>query len=300
MSLANADPTSTEFPHCARTCHPGLSPGPVTRACHPGLSPEPVTRACHPGLSPGPVTRACHPGLSPEPVTRACHSSLRLPGLIWDCMGLYGSQWASVGFCGRRRVDERRGWMVVAAEGSGKTPLRRARHWQDGAGRLFVKRHWLGRLGQSRTTAPNGWLISCRRRPMRGPRAPPAPTGGPARCEREGRNGRLVSAHDAPPARYRGRAPPFVGFARSEDACTGRLSPDGARGSRYRHRKCEPCTRWRYRHRLPRVQGYPPPRASAPRSRTEPHGTRWNEPTLLRFWSGVGTSGFPCPPRWPM
>jgi len=28
--------------------------------------------------------------------------------------------------------------MVVAAEGPGKTPLRRARHWQDGAGRLFV------------------------------------------------------------------------------------------------------------------------------------------------------------------
>ena len=161
MSLANADPTSTEFPHCA-----------------------PVTRACHPGLSPGRV---------------------RLPGLIWDCMGFYGSQWASVGICGRRRFDERRGWMVVAAEGQGRTPLRRAR-------RLFVKRHWLGRLGQSRTTAPNGWLIRCRRRPMRGPRAPPASTGGPARAhgwwavnggasEREGRNGRLVSSHDAPPAR---------------------------------------------------------------------------------------------------
>ena len=83
-----------------RACHPGLSPGPITRACptcHQGLSPglvPPVTRAnhlglsqlspgpitracptCHPGLSPGPITRAsptCHPGLSPGPITRAC------------------------------------------------------------------------------------------------------------------------------------------------------------------------------------------------------------------------------------
>src|SRR5262249_52914184 len=93
-------------------------------------------------------------------------------GFSWESMGICWNLWTTPGSTSRRA-----GWSS-RQKGKGRTPLRRARYLADGAGRLFVQRHWLGRLGQSRPTAQP----SAAEATMWGRRAPPASIGGPARA----------------------------------------------------------------------------------------------------------------------